>query len=393
MRSACAAPTSTTCRSRSRRCAPTSTCSPSSTRWSASPPGSRSCTTSPSSRSRRCSSTSTWRSTATSTSPSPPSASVLDQPRFTSLPAGIVLQAYLPDTHDVADELLTWVAERHRAGGAPVKVRLVKGANLAMEQVDAELGGWVPAPYPTKADVDASYKALLGRLLDAAEHGGLVVGVGSHNLFDVAWALGERDRRGPPRRGRHRDARRHGAAAVAGDAGRRRRAAALHTRRHRRGLRGEHRLPVASTRRERGTGELPPFAVHDHARLAGLARRTRALRGRRRRQRRPCRASRAGPRTGAPSSAASIPTRRSPTSRTPTSRRLPTGRGSATPSPRSSPAELPALVTTTDGIDDVVRRARDGAARWSVDDHGRTPAHARPRGRGDGGRTAGARSP
>ena len=121
---------------------------------------------------------------------------VLDQPRFTSLPAGIVLQAYLPDTHDVADTLLTWVAERHRAGGAPVKVRLVKGANLAMEQVDAELGGWVPAPYPTKADVDASYKALLGRLLDAAQHGGLVVGVGSHNLFDVAWALGERDRRG-----------------------------------------------------------------------------------------------------------------------------------------------------------------------------------------------------
>ncbi len=30
------------------------------------------------------------------------------------------------------------------------------------------------------------------------------------------------------------------------------------------------------------------------------------------------------------------------------------------------PAELPPLVTTTDGIDDVVRRARDGAARWSV---------------------------
>ena len=46
------------------------------------------------------------------------------------------------------------------------------------------------------AEVDASFKALLARLLDAAEDGGLVVGVGSHNLFDVAWALGERDRRG-----------------------------------------------------------------------------------------------------------------------------------------------------------------------------------------------------
>ena len=65
------------------------------------------------------------------------------------------------------DELLAWAARRHRAGGAPVKVRLVKGANLAMEHVDAELGGWTPAPYATKADVDASYKALLDRLLDA----------------------------------------------------------------------------------------------------------------------------------------------------------------------------------------------------------------------------------
>ena len=72
----------------------------------------------------------------------------------------------------------------------------MKGANLAMEHVDAELGGWTPAPYGTKADVDASFKALLDRGLDAAADGGLVVGVGSHNLFDVGWALAQR---------RHRD--------------------------------------------------------------------------------------------------------------------------------------------------------------------------------------------
>ncbi len=121
---------------------------------------------------------------------------LLDEPAFRSLAAGIVLQAYLPDTHGVLDTLLPWIAERHRAGGAVVKVRLVKGANLAMEHVDAELGGWRSAPYATKADVDASYKALLERLLDAVEAGGLHVGVASHNLFDVAWALNERERRG-----------------------------------------------------------------------------------------------------------------------------------------------------------------------------------------------------
>jgi RHH-type proline utilization regulon transcriptional repressor/proline dehydrogenase/delta 1-pyrroline-5-carboxylate dehydrogenase len=72
----------------------------------------------------------------------------------------------------------------------------VKGANLAMEHVDAELGGWPAAPYPTKADVDASYKALLDRLLEGVAAGGLQLGVASHNLFDVAWALGEIRRRG-----------------------------------------------------------------------------------------------------------------------------------------------------------------------------------------------------
>ena len=123
-----------------------------------------------------------------------------------------MLQAYLPDTHDVLERLVRWVTGRRRRGGAPIKVRLVKGANLAMEHVDAELGGWAPAPYGTKADVDASFKALLDRCLDAAADGGLLVGVGSHNLFDVGWALAQRRHRAPRGRGRHRDARGHGAA-------------------------------------------------------------------------------------------------------------------------------------------------------------------------------------
>ncbi|HEX2578113.1 MAG TPA: bifunctional proline dehydrogenase/L-glutamate gamma-semialdehyde dehydrogenase [Aquihabitans sp.] len=91
--------------------------------------------------------------------------------------AGIVLQAYLPDAVDALEQL----AEL----GPLVKIRLVKGANLAMERVDAELHGWPQAPYATKAEVDASYK----RLLERALQGTVRIGVGSHNLFDVAWAL------------------------------------------------------------------------------------------------------------------------------------------------------------------------------------------------------------
>jgi RHH-type proline utilization regulon transcriptional repressor/proline dehydrogenase/delta 1-pyrroline-5-carboxylate dehydrogenase len=119
---------------------------------------------------------------------------VLDEPEFLTLPAGIALQAYVPDSHAVLDELSTWSASRRARGGADIRVRIVKGANLAMEQVDAELADWELATYPTKADVDASYKHIVERAFAAAARGDLRVGVASHNLFDIAWALTERDR-------------------------------------------------------------------------------------------------------------------------------------------------------------------------------------------------------
>jgi RHH-type proline utilization regulon transcriptional repressor/proline dehydrogenase/delta 1-pyrroline-5-carboxylate dehydrogenase len=114
---------------------------------------------------------------------------VLGEPEFAGLDAGIVLQAYLPDSHGEAEQLAGWAAERHRVGGGRVKIRLVKGANLAMERVDAEIHGWPLATYATKAEVDASYKKLLDTLADPRYDDAVTIGVASHNLFDVAWAL------------------------------------------------------------------------------------------------------------------------------------------------------------------------------------------------------------
>ena len=102
---------------------------------------------------------------------------------------GIVLQAYLPDSHAAFDDIARWAVERRARGGGLVKVRIVKGANLAMERVDAELHGWPAAPYPTKADVDASYKRLIDRALDPGLGQGLRVGLASHNTFDLAWGI------------------------------------------------------------------------------------------------------------------------------------------------------------------------------------------------------------
>ncbi len=125
---------------------------------------------------------------------------VLDEPEFLDLEAGIVLQAYIPDSHDALERLCAWANGRHARGGAPIKVRLVKGANLAMEQVEAALHDWPQAPYYSKLDVDASFKRMLERAVRAGDPGAVRIGVASHNLFEVAWAitvcerLGARDR-------------------------------------------------------------------------------------------------------------------------------------------------------------------------------------------------------
>jgi RHH-type proline utilization regulon transcriptional repressor/proline dehydrogenase/delta 1-pyrroline-5-carboxylate dehydrogenase len=124
----------------------------------------------------------------------------LDQPEFASLDAGIALQAYLPDSFGVLRYLCEWALERHARRGGHLRVRLVKGANLAMERVDAELHGWPQAPFETKAEVDANYKAMLDYALDARFDAAVRIGVASHNLFDVAWALTQRSKLAHPDR-------------------------------------------------------------------------------------------------------------------------------------------------------------------------------------------------
>ncbi len=114
---------------------------------------------------------------------------VLDEPEFSSLSAGIVLQAYLPDSCAAQRELTEWARQRVAVGGAPIKIRLVKGANLAMETVEAEMHGWHPAPYGSKAETDANFRRLLEYGCQPGNAAAVRLGVASHNLFDVALAL------------------------------------------------------------------------------------------------------------------------------------------------------------------------------------------------------------
>lgn len=114
---------------------------------------------------------------------------VLMENEFKDLSAGIVLQAYLPEAHDALDGLITFAKNRVRLGGAKIKIRLVKGANLAMERAEAELHGYAPAPYKTKAEVDASYLRLIDVALRPENANVVRIGIASHNLFNLCWAL------------------------------------------------------------------------------------------------------------------------------------------------------------------------------------------------------------
>ncbi|WP_193597010.1 bifunctional proline dehydrogenase/L-glutamate gamma-semialdehyde dehydrogenase [Microbacterium sp. YJN-G] len=119
---------------------------------------------------------------------------ILDRPEFHDLEAGIVLQAYLPDALAAMIRLQEWAAARVAEGGAPIKVRVVKGANLPMETVDAETHGWELATWSTKQQSDASYKAVLDYALRPEHIGNVRIGVAGHNLFDIAlaWLVAEK---------------------------------------------------------------------------------------------------------------------------------------------------------------------------------------------------------
>jgi len=115
--------------------------------------------------------------------------SVLSLEKFKNLHAGIVIQTYLPDAMIYIKELYEWAKVRVEEGGAPIKIRIVKGANQEMELTEASLRGWPCVTYSSKAESDANFKIAMDFLLtpDVAPY--VHIGVASHNLFDHALAM------------------------------------------------------------------------------------------------------------------------------------------------------------------------------------------------------------
>ena len=119
----------------------------------------------------------------------------LEQDEFIHYSAGIVLQAYLPDSYPIQQQLTDWAKARTEAGGAPIKLRIVKGANMEMEQLEAALFNWPLAPYDNKLDVDANFRRMVIFGMQPENIAAVHLGIASHNLFELAFAheLGRRN--------------------------------------------------------------------------------------------------------------------------------------------------------------------------------------------------------
>jgi RHH-type proline utilization regulon transcriptional repressor/proline dehydrogenase/delta 1-pyrroline-5-carboxylate dehydrogenase len=113
----------------------------------------------------------------------------LDRPGLERAEAGIALQAYLPDSFATQQRINEWARRRVAGGGAPVTIRVVKGANMEMERVEGSLRGWPQAPSKTKLETDANYLRMVAEGMRPENIAAVRLGIASHNLFSLAHGL------------------------------------------------------------------------------------------------------------------------------------------------------------------------------------------------------------
>ncbi|ELS3708526.1 proline dehydrogenase family protein [Campylobacter upsaliensis] len=102
--------------------------------------------------------------------------------------AGVVLQAYIPDSYEYLKKLLAFSKERVLKGMQPIKIRFVKGANMESEETIASQRGWELPTFSRKIDTDSNYNKMLDLVLEDENYKYINVGIASHNIFEIAYA-------------------------------------------------------------------------------------------------------------------------------------------------------------------------------------------------------------
>lgn len=108
---------------------------------------------------------------------------IFSEPAYRNYPwAGIALQAYLRDADCTLDRLVDWVRQR----GAPITIRLVKGAYWDAETLQNVQRGWPVPVLSRKAETDANFEYLSKKVLACSSL--LRPAFGTHNLRSLAHA-------------------------------------------------------------------------------------------------------------------------------------------------------------------------------------------------------------
>lgn len=115
------------------------------------------------------------------------------EPAYRGYPyAGLALQAYHRETERDIQDLIAWTSTR----GAPITVRLVKGAYWDADTVRYRQAGWPVPLFEQKTETDANYERLIRMLCDHADL--IRPAFGSHNLRTLAVIEAVADARGLP---------------------------------------------------------------------------------------------------------------------------------------------------------------------------------------------------
>ena len=114
---------------------------------------------------------------------------LFSEPAYRDFPhVGLAVQAYHRDTARDIDSLLDWVRRR----GAPMTIRLVKGAYWDSDTIRYRQRGWPIPLFEQKGETDANYEALVQKLL--AESAVIRPAFGTHNLRTLAYIEAVADR-------------------------------------------------------------------------------------------------------------------------------------------------------------------------------------------------------
>lgn len=112
----------------------------------------------------------------------------LSKQEFHHTNAILELPAYLKNSPAILRDLTDWAGSRAAKGASPIKLLLVKGSHLTREQENSFRHGEANPVSRSKAETETRYKTLVHTAIQAKPKAITPV-IGTHNLFDIAYAL------------------------------------------------------------------------------------------------------------------------------------------------------------------------------------------------------------